>query len=138
MLATSADGAVWGPAVALAREPNGNVSATVKPVQTTRYRIEVEGAASPALLVQVIPRLQLVRPVEPGVLTGTVRPKLAGAAISIELKSGSGWIPVGQATVDDTGAFRAELTIVPGGYRARISATGGLAAGASPVLQVTG
>jgi stage II sporulation protein D len=138
MLATSADGNVWGPAVALAREPNGNVSAIVKPVQTTRYRIEVEGAASPALLVQVIPRLQLVRPVEPGVLTGTVRPKLAGAAISIELKSGSGWIPVGQATVDETGAFRAELTIVPGGYRARISATGGLAAGASPVLQVTG
>jgi SpoIID/LytB domain protein len=138
MLATSADGAVWAPAGPLVREANGNVSFTVKPVRTTRYRIEVEGAASSALLVQVTPRLQLVRPAEPGVLTGTVRPKLAAAAISLERKSAASWVPVGQATLDDTGAFRVELTLVPGSYRARISATDGLAAGVSPSLQVTG
>ncbi|MEP7224553.1 MAG: hypothetical protein ABI783_06320, partial [Actinomycetota bacterium] len=138
MLATSADGAVWAPAGPLAREANGNVSFTVKPVRTTRYRIEVVGAASSALLVQVTPRLQLVRPVEAGVLTGTVRPKLAAAAISIERKSGASWVPVGQATLDGTGAFRVELILVPGSYRARISATDGLAAGVSPTLQVTG
>jgi hypothetical protein len=122
----------------LAPEANGSVSATVKPVRTTRYRIEVEGAASPALLVQVTPRLQLVRAAEPGALTGTVRPKLAGAVVSLERKNGSTWIPVGQATVDGTGAFRAELTLAPGSYRARISATEGLAAGVSPTLVVTG
>ena len=138
MLATSADGAVWAPAGPLAREGNGNVSFTVKPVRTTRYRIEVEGAASSALLVLVTPRLQLVRPVEPGVLIGTVRPKLVAAAISIERKSGAVWVPVGRATLDDTGAFRVELALVPGSYRARISATNDLAAGVSPILQVTG
>jgi len=138
MLASSADGAVWVLAGPLARDPTGKVAVTVKPVRTTRYRIEVEGAASQALLVQVIPRLQLARPVEPGVLTGAVRPKLAGAAISIERKNGPSWVPVGQATVDDTGAFRVELSLAPGSYRARISATDGLAAGVSSVLQVMG
>ena len=138
MLASSTGGAVWTQTGTLARDANGNVSVVVKPVQTTRYRIEVEGAASPALLVEVIPRVQLVRATEPGVLAGTVRPKLAGAVISIERMSGSSWIPVGQSSVDGTGAFRVALTLVPGSYRARISATAGFAAGVSPVLQVTG
>ena len=138
VLATSADGAVWAQGGMLAPEVNGSISVTVKPVRTMRYRIEVEGAASPALLVQVTPRLQLVRAAEPGALTGTVRPKLAGAVVSLERKNGSTWIPVGQATVDGTGAFRAELTLAPGSYRARISATEGLAAGVSPTLVVTG
>lgn len=138
VLASSADGAVWVQAGTLTREVDGSVSVTVKPVRTTRYRIEVEGATSPALLVQVIPRLQLLQPAEPDVLTGTVRPKLAGAAVSVERKTGSSWVAVGQATVDDTGAFRVELTLAPGSYRARVSATGGLAAGVSPTLVVTG
>ena len=137
VLASSADGAVWAQTGLLAREANGLVSATVKPARTTRYRIEVEGAASPALLVPVIPRLQLLQPTEPGVLTGTVRPKLAGAAVSVERKTGSSWVSVGQATVDDNGAFRVELMLPPGSYRARISATDGLAAGVSPTLEVT-
>ncbi|HET9462107.1 MAG TPA: SpoIID/LytB domain-containing protein [Gaiellaceae bacterium] len=137
-LAWSASGEVWDQASALDREPNGGFSATVKPTRTTRYRLEVGGAASPALLLQVVPRLQLSQPAEPGVLAGTVRPKLGGTVVSIELRSGSSWNPVAQATVDDSGAFRAALTLVPGSYRARIPATDGLAAGVSPSLEVTG
>ncbi len=137
-LSSSVDGIVWSPVGALLREPDGTASLVVKPFRTTRYRIEVEGAASPALLVQVAPRLQLIRPAEPGVLVGTMRPKLLGAVIAIELKSGAGWVPVGETTTDETGAFRVELTIMPGSYRARVSAAGGLAAGTSPVLEVTG
>jgi hypothetical protein len=45
---------------------------------------------------------------------------------------------VSQATVDDSGTFRFELTLTPSTYRARISATDGLAAGVSPLLEVTG
>jgi len=134
---SSADGVMWTQAGALEREANGSVSVTVKPARSTRYRIEVEDAASPALFVQVVPRLQLVRPTEPGVLVGTVRPRLGGAAVSLERKSGASWIPVGQATVDDTGAFRVELMLVPGSYRAKIPATDGFAAGVSTTLQVT-
>ena len=137
-LAMSADGSVWTPAGALTPEAKGNVSVIVKPIRTTRYRIEVAGAASPALLVQVAPRVQLVRASEPGVLAGTVRPRLSGVVVSIERKDGASWVPVVQATVDATGGFRAELALVPGSYRARMSATEGLAAGVSPALEVTG
>lgn len=136
-LAASPDGAVWARAGALSRAAGGGFAVTVRPVRTTRYRIEVEGATSSALLVQVTPRLQLGRPAEPGVLAGSVRPKLAGAAISVERRSGSGWAPVGQTTVDERGAFRVELTLAPGSYRARIAATEGLAAGVSATLEVT-
>jgi len=138
ILASSADGVAWAQVGALAREANGGVSATVKPTRTTRYRIEVESATSPALLVQVVPRLQLVQPAEPGVLVGTVRPKLGGVVVLLEQKNASSWVPVSQTTVDDSGAFRFELTLAPSTYRARISATDGLAAGVSPLLEVTG
>lgn len=137
-LAMSTDGLVWTPAGTLTPEGKGSVSVTVKPVRTTRYRVEVAGVASPALLVQVTPRVQLVRAPEPGVLTGTVRPRLSGTVVSFERKNGMSWIPVGQATVDPSGDFRAELALAPGSYRARISATEGLAAGVSPTLDVTG
>jgi stage II sporulation protein D len=137
-LETSADGSVWTPAGALVPEANGAVSVTVKPIRSSRYRIQVVGATSPVLLVQVAPRLELERAVEPGVLSGTIRPKLPGASISLERKSGSIWIPAEQVTVDATGAFRTASPLAPGSYRARISATGGLAAGVSPTLVVTG
>lgn len=138
VLATSPDGAVWTRADALSRAAGGSFAVTVKPVRTTRYRIEVEGATSPAMLVQVSPRLQLVRPTELGALTGSVRPKLVGEAISIERRNGSRWVSVGQGTADESGAFRVELTLVPGSYRARMAATADLAAGVSPTLEVTG
>ena len=137
-LAASSDGALWTRTGALTRSAGGGFAVTVKPVRTTRYRIEVEGASSPALLVQVTPRLTLVQPAEPDVLTGTVRPRIPGATISIERRSSSRWLPVGQATVGAGGAFRAELALVPGSYRARIGATDGLAAGVSEILEVVG
>jgi SpoIID/LytB domain protein len=138
VLAASPDGAVWTRAGTLSRVAAGSFAVTVKPVRTTRYRIEVEGATSPAMLVQVSPRLALVAPTEPGVLAGSVRPKLVGEAISIERRNGSRWVPVGQATVDEGGGFLVELTLVPGSYRARIGATAALAAAVSPTLEVTG
>lgn len=137
-LSSSFDGAAWSPVGALVPQAGGLVSLSVKPGRTTRYRIEIEGAASPALLLQVAPRLQLVQPAEPGALAGTVRPKLAGTVIVIERKTGSGWTSVADATVDQAGAFRAELAIVPGSYRARSPASAAFAAGITAVLQVGG
>jgi hypothetical protein len=120
----------------------GAISVDVKPVRTMRYRLEAEGGASPALLVQVAPRITLARPtqVEPTVLSGTVRPRLPGAIVAVERRKGTAWVTLGEATVDGAGAFRLELdTLVPAGsYRARVSAAGGLAAGTSAVVQVSG
>jgi SpoIID/LytB domain protein len=138
ILTSSQDGSVWTSVGPVQTDHVGNASVVVKPARTTRYRVEAASAASQALLVQVSPLLQLVRPLEPGALTGTIRPKLAGVAVAIERRSGSNWIPVGQATTDSTGSFRVALSLVPGSYRARVSATASFVAGTSQELQVTG
>jgi stage II sporulation protein D len=137
-LASSLDGTQWSPSTSLVPDGTGIVSYDAKPTRTTRYRIEVEGAASPAQLVEVSPRVQLSQSVEPGVLTGTVRPKLSGTPVTIERRKGSAWTAVANGPLDSTGAFRVELALAPGVYRARVAATNGLAEAKSPVLQVTG
>jgi hypothetical protein len=141
-LASSLDGAAWSPVVTASPDAVGAVAFDVVPVRTTRYRLEAEGGASPALLVQVAPRVTLAGPTqfEPGVLTGIVRPKRAGLAVVIERRKGTAWAQVGEATVDAAGAFRLELdTLVPAGsYRARTAATSDLATGTSATVQVAG
>jgi SpoIID/LytB domain protein len=138
MLASSSDGTNWDQDSALLPDPSGLFELDTTPMRTTRYRIEIGDAASPAQLVQVAPRVLLVQPPEPGVLTGTVRPKLSGAAIAVERRKGTAWTAVANGTVDASGGYRVELALTPGAYRARIPATGGLAEARSPVLQVTG
>ncbi len=141
-LTASADGASWSSVVTVAPDAAGALSFEVKPVRSTRYRLEAVGGASPALLVQVAPRLMLSRPspAEPAVLAGTVRPRLPGGVVAIDRRKGTAWVTVGEATVDAAGAFRLELdALVPaGGYRARMSATDGFAAATSLVVQVSG
>jgi stage II sporulation protein D len=141
-LASSLDGSSWSQGVAVPPDAVGAVAYDVTPARTTRYRLEAEGGASPALLVQVAPRITLGRPtqLEPGVLAGTVRPKRAGLAVEIERRKGTAWAPVGGVITDATGAFRLELdTLVPAGsYRARTAATADLAAGTSATVLVTG
>ena len=141
-LASSLDGSAWSAGSEVTFDKTGIVTTDVKPTRSTRYRLQAEGGASPALLVQVMPRIQLSRPtvLDPATLRGTVRPRLGGAVVAIERRKGSSWVTVGETTVDASGAFTLALDVaIPvGAYRARISATEGLAAGTSPVLQVTG
>jgi hypothetical protein len=117
------------------------VSVDVKPIRTTRYRLEAQGGASPALLVAVAPRVTLARPtpLEPDVFTGTVRPKLPGSTVAVERRRGTAWSLVDEALVDQSGAFRLELDALPAGaYRARTIAVNGYAAGTSAVVTVAG
>jgi stage II sporulation protein D len=140
-LASSADGISWAEVTSLTPDASGAVSVGVKPVRTTRYRLEAEGGASPALLVLVAPRVTLARPteLEPDVFTGTMRPKRPGTVVTLERKRGPTWALVDEAAVDLSGAFRIELDAVPGGtYRVRTAATSDLGAGASPTVQVAG
>jgi stage II sporulation protein D len=141
-VAASPDGATWTRGGSVNPDARGAISVDVKPVRTTRYRLEAEGGASPALLVEVSPRLELLQPtgLEPTSLRGVVRPKLVGAVVALERRKGTSWVTLGESTVTASGAFALELdALVPAGaYRARISATSGLASGTSPVLQVSG
>jgi hypothetical protein len=138
-LTSSPDGGTsWSPVGRVARDSRGAASLTVAPTRTTRYRIEVDGAASPAVLVQVAPRVQLQLPSEPKMLSGFVRPRLRGAQVTIERRRGNAWEVLRETTIDASGAFRAELAVAPGSYRARVAKTGSWAEGVAPVLVVTG
>jgi stage II sporulation protein D len=138
MVASSSDGSSWSTVEPFERASDGTVSALVKPGKTTRYRIEVKGGASPTLLVQVSPRVRLATPAELGTLTGTVKPRVTGAPVSIERLKGTTWTQIAHSTVGATGGFRARVQLVPASYRARVAATEGLVEGLSPVLTVSG
>ena len=139
LLSSSPDGGgAWSRVGPVQRDGSGLATLVVTPARTMRYRLEADGAASPAVLVEVAPRVQLRQPAEPGVLTGIVRPRLKGVLVTIERRRGAAWEQVAEATVDASGAFRAELSVVPGSYRARLPRNGGWAEGIAPVLVVTG
>jgi hypothetical protein len=103
-----------------------------------RYRIEVNGAASPAILVSVASRVRLTQPTEPGFLGGTVRPKLAGDLVAIERLKGTSWAQVAKTVVGASGSFEAKMRLVTGSYRARVAPASGLSEGLSPTLTVAG
>jgi stage II sporulation protein D len=141
-LTFSNDGTAWAPLGAFERAADGSVSRSFKPTKTARYRIEGRGETgvvfSQALVVRVAPRVRLVRPNELGVLAGTVRPRLANVVVYVERQRGSGWVQVGEAVTEQAGTFRLETEVIPGVYRARVSATTGLVEGLSPLLTVDG
>jgi SpoIID/LytB domain protein len=140
LLSSSLDGVAWTAVAELDPNPRagGAVSLQVEPAQTMRYRIETGEAASSALLVRVAPRVRLTFVDQPRALAGTVRPRLPGALVTIEREQASGWAAVAEAVVDRSGAFRVELALPPGSYRARIAPTNGYAEGITPAVTVTG
>jgi hypothetical protein len=133
---------VWSTVAKVVPDGTGAFALDVTPMRTTRYRLEGEGGASPALLVQVAPRLALTRPtaLAPGTLSGSVKPKLPGAPVAVERRKGTAWAPVGEAVVGPAGGFALELDAPApaGAYRARMDATTGFVAGISPTIQVSG
>jgi stage II sporulation protein D len=135
VLATSVTGAVWSTVGALRRDASGAAFLRMKPVRTARYRIDAAGASSAAVLVRVAPLVRLASP-GPGVLSGTVRPRLPGAAVVIERREGGRWVTIAETNLDPAGAFRVELGPIQGNYRVRVPATGTFAEGTSPVLPV--
>ncbi len=137
VLSSSPDGVSWKTVSSLTRAADGGVSVSVRPKATARFRIQVTGGASPALLVPVSPRLRLSHPLDPDALTGTVQPALPGTRVSIERLKGTTWALVGRGPIDATGAFHARVRVVPGSYRAWVPATDGLTEGVSSTLTVT-
>jgi stage II sporulation protein D len=55
VLSASTNGTRWTKVGKLGVDASGAASIVVKPLRTTRYRIEVEGAASPPVVVRVLP-----------------------------------------------------------------------------------
>jgi hypothetical protein len=142
-LASSPDGASWSTVATGSPDATGAVAFDVKPTRTTRYRLQVDDGASPAMLVDVAPVIKLAPPTvaAPNVLTGSVRPPTPGGGVVVERrKGGTAWIAVGQAAMAANGSFKLVLAgpVPAGAYRARTSASDALDAGVSAVLQVAG
>jgi hypothetical protein len=141
-LVALADDGASVPVAPLDRAPDGSFLRPVRPPKTTRYRIEATRTAGKVsgqvVLVRVAPRVRLGRSPEPGVLSGTVRPRLPGAPVYVERQQGADWVQVGETAADEAGGFRVAVDLLPGVYRARVSAAGGFVEGFSPLLTVAG
>ncbi len=143
-LQPSTNGRSWSDLGPLERAADGAFTTSVTPSKTMRYRIAAgtqdqptTAIASQVLLLRVGAKVRLAHPVEPGVLSGTVRPRVQGTIVHVERQRGSTWVHVGE-TLAANGAFRIQAQVVPGTYRARTSPVAGLAEGFSPLLTVNG
>jgi stage II sporulation protein D len=118
---------------------NGAFTVTVRPTETTRYRLALGSVRTPSIRLGVAPQLKLRPVTDPMELRGTMRPAIVGAAVEIQRLSGRTWGTVGRATVAEDGTFAAPMHVPPGSYRARAPSPGrGLVAGTSGTMVVSG
>ena len=80
----SPNGSAWGTVGEPTVEGGGVATLAVRPLKTIRYRLQADGATSPALLVRVAPRVVLERVADTGMLEGTVKPRLTAAVVTVE------------------------------------------------------
>jgi SpoIID/LytB domain protein len=129
-------GAVWEPAARLRPGADGAVTAVVRPLATTDYRLVSSTLTGAPVRVLVAPRVRLRAVTVQTSLSGVARPILAGAKVEIQRLAGTPWRVVARTTLDDRGEFEARLQLVPGRYRARVVPGRGFAPGISPELRV--
>ena len=72
-------GAVWEPAARLKPAPDGTVTAVIRPLVTTDYRLTSATFSSTPVSVTVAPRVRLHQVTQQTALTGIVRPIIVGA-----------------------------------------------------------
>jgi stage II sporulation protein D len=129
-------GAVWEPAARLKPNRDGTVTAVVRPLVSTHYRLASSTLSSAPVRVLVAPRVRLHPVTEQTSLSGIARPIVVGARVEIQRLAGTSWRVVGRTTLDDRGEFEARVELVPGTYRARVIPGRGLVPGFSRELKV--
>ena len=130
-------GVLWEPAARVKPGAGGVIVATIKPLASTDYRLSASAKLFGApIRVLVAPRIRLSPATVATSLRGLVRPVIPGARVDIQRLVGSSWRAAATASVDEAGAFEAQLDLTPGTYRARVAPGHGLVAGYSPALQV--
>ena len=102
----------------------GAVAPRVKPDQSSRFRLVAGTIASDAVAVAVAPSIRLHVPAELTGFWGAVRPGTAGATVTVQRQAGSAWRPVARVKTTVQGRFTIPRSVVPGTYRARVSAKG--------------
>jgi stage II sporulation protein D len=119
VLSQRVDG-VWTPLPAL--------TAKVKLLGPSSFRISAGKVAGPVLAVPVAPLVQLGAAARS--LSGMVKPLPAGTTVELQRLSDFGWETVAETVSDDAGRFAADVP-EPGVYRARTAPVQGFAEGLS-------
>jgi stage II sporulation protein D len=127
----------WGVVTRLTPNPEGRFSVAHRPKVTTSFRLRAAGVIGPAVRVRVAPKVTLRKEDGASALTGDVSPGQTGTPITIQRRNAAGWEAVTTAVTGIDGAFRVELELQPGAYRALVPAGGGLVAGTSAALTVS-
>ena len=114
-------------------QPLPGLSAKVKLLAPSSFRIAAGKVAGPVLKVPVAPLVRLGAAARS--LSGTVKPLAAGTTVELQQLSDAGWATVLEATSDEEGRFAAAVS-EPGVYRARTAPGEGFAEGLSAQLEV--
>ena len=130
-------GGAWEPVGVVAPNADGEFAVAARPRTTTLYRLAAGTIKGDQRRIFVAARVNFLAYRGGDALAGIVRPAKAGAAVQIQRRSTTGtWRTVASTTTNARGAFRAQLRVVPGTYRARATVGGGVVPGTSPTLEV--
>jgi len=102
----------------------GTVAPRVKPGQSSRFRLLAGTIASDSVSVAVAPSVRLHVPPALTGFWGAVRPGAAGTTVSVQRQVGSAWRAVASVKTTAQGRFTIPRAVLPGTYRARVSAKG--------------
>jgi stage II sporulation protein D len=131
-----AGSAAWAKAADVTPRPDGRFDFPVKPLVSTDFRLVSGTLRSAPVRLAVAPLVRLEAPADPAALRGTVKPVVPGATAVVQRLVGTAWREAARATLDEAGAFVAQLELTPGTYRARVAPGRGLVAGVSQPLDV--
>jgi stage II sporulation protein D len=131
--AKGADG-VWETLSSVTPAADGSFTVAIRPPATTQYRLAAGDIRAALLKVAVAPLVSAS--LAAGIVQGTMKPALSGAAVQVQRQDGVGWTTVATGTTDVSGAFTVSTALSPGAYRVRCAPGRGLSPGVSqPVLQ---
>jgi stage II sporulation protein D len=126
----------WRVVGPVSRGPDGAVSVTTRPRESSEYRLGSGSAKSTAVRVSVAPLVRFYAMSDAATLRGYARPVLPGSSVAVQRLDGNAWRNLARATIDANGDFAVQVSLSPGSYRARLVPGRGFVPGVSPVLRV--
>jgi stage II sporulation protein D len=133
-LESKASDGTWQTVSPVTPAADGSFTITIKPQATTQYRLAAGQIRAALLTVAVAPFVSAS--LVAGMVQGSMKPALSGAAVQVQRQNGVSWTTVATGTTDVSGAFAVSAALSPGAYRVRCAPGRGLSPGVSqPVLQ---
>ena len=126
----------WERETGLERRRDGSFTILARPSATSWYRLSSAKGKGLAHRVSVAPWVRFSALRGASALTGVVRPRVAGAAVSVQRSERGRWVTVASARTNASGSFRASFPVTPGAYRAVARIGAGYLPGTTPVLHV--